>query len=201
MINTNFPPRTVKMHFTSAMGPMVAAASDKGLAGLWFDDQRHLPDFSAWPQAEPRHPVLRAAIAQLQSYLAGERKTFDLTALPLDLSGGTAFQQSVWQGLLKIPPGTSTSYGQLSADVGNPKAVRAVGAAVGRNPIGIIVPCHRVLGADGSLTGYAGGLHRKIALLALEGVPYKAPLTTGRSPVARDNTGTLSSLQRTGNLF
>jgi methylated-DNA-[protein]-cysteine S-methyltransferase len=112
------------------------------------------------------HPVLREAAAQLLAYFAGQRERFDL---PLDLSHGTAFQQSVWQALLAIPAGTTVSYGALSMDLGNPAAVRAVGAAVGRNPISVIVPCHRVLGSNGSLTGYAGGLDRKTALLELEG--------------------------------
>ena len=110
--------------------------------------------------------MLRQAAAQLADYFAGRRDSFDL---PLDLSHGTAFQQSVWQALRAIPAGQTTSYGALSAGVGKPAAVRAVGAAVGRNPISVIVPCHRVLGADGSLTGYAGGLERKTALLELEG--------------------------------
>jgi methylated-DNA-[protein]-cysteine S-methyltransferase len=102
---------------------------------------------------------------QLQQYFAGERQDFDL---PLDLSGGTVFQQQVWAQLQAIESGSTVSYGQLSHQLGNPKAVRAVGAAVGRNPISIVVPCHRVLGADGTLTGYAGGLDRKTALLQLE---------------------------------
>jgi methylated-DNA-[protein]-cysteine S-methyltransferase len=89
--------------------------------------------------------------------------------MPLDLQGGTAFQRSVWQALLSIPCGGTTSYGTLSRHIGKPAAVRAVGAAVGRNPVSVVVPCHRVLGAGGSLTGYAGGLERKSALLQLEG--------------------------------
>ena len=110
--------------------------------------------------------MLRKADAQLDEYFAGTRTRFDL---PLDLQGGTAFQQSVWQALLAIPRGGTTSYGALSQRIGQAAAVRAVGAAVGRNPLSIVVPCHRVLGADGSLTGYAGGLERKSALLQLEG--------------------------------
>lgn len=149
----------------SPLGGVTLAATDDGLAGLWFDRQRHLPDMSGW-QADDRHPVLRAAAAQLQDYFAGTRDAFDL---PLDLSHGTAFQQAVWQALRAIPSGATTSYGALSLQVGKPAAVRAVGAAVGRNPISVIVPCHRVLGADGSLTGYAGGLARKTALLTREG--------------------------------
>ena len=149
----------------SPLGGITLAATDQGLAGAWFDHQRHWPDTRGW-QADDPHPVLRQAAAQLADYFAGRRDGFDL---PLDLSHGTAFQQSVWRALRAIPAGQTTSYGALSAGVGKPAAVRAVGAAVGRNPISVIVPCHRVLGADGSLTGYAGGLERKTALLELEG--------------------------------
>jgi methylated-DNA-[protein]-cysteine S-methyltransferase len=111
--------------------------------------------------------VLKKVIAQLTEYFSGQRSRFDV---PLDLAYGTAFQQSVWQALLTIPPGGTTSYSELSARIGKPAAVRAVGAAIGRNPVSIIVPCHRVMGAGGALTGYAGGLERKSALLRLEGV-------------------------------
>jgi methylated-DNA-[protein]-cysteine S-methyltransferase len=152
--------------FDSPLGRMIVAATSRGLAGVWFEGQRHLPEYAGWPD-EPQHPVLRRALAQLEEYFAGTRTTFDL---PLDLQGGTAFQQSVWQALLAIPAGGTTSYGVLSQRIGQPAAVRAVGAAVGRNPLSIVVPCHRVLSANGALTGYAGGLARKTALLQLEGV-------------------------------
>lgn len=155
----------VRSSFRSPLGPMVLAATGAGLAGLWFDGQRHQPDHCAWPEQED-HPVLRQARAQLTEYFAGRRTAFEL---PLDLAHGTAFQQSVWRGLLAIPRGATTSYGGLSRALGQPTAMRAVGAAVGRNPLSIVVPCHRVVGADGSLTGYAGGLERKRALLQLEG--------------------------------
>jgi methylated-DNA-[protein]-cysteine S-methyltransferase len=145
---------------------MLLAASPRGLAGVWFDGQRHMPDGSRWAlQAD--HPVLAMAARQLGDYFAGRRHRFDL---PLDLGRGTPFQQSVWQALLAIPRGERISYGLLSQRIGRPAAVRAVGAAVGRNPVSIVVPCHRVLGADGSLTGYAGGIERKTALLQLEGM-------------------------------
>jgi methylated-DNA-[protein]-cysteine S-methyltransferase len=160
-----FHPSTVQARYASPLGPMIVAATDKGLAGLWFEGQRHLPDTGAWPHT-PKHPVLVEAVAQLRDYFAGRRTQFEL---PLDLQGGTPFQQSVWQALLAIPAGGTSSYGAISQQVGRPSAVRAVGAAVGRNPVSIVVPCHRVLGRDGSLTGYAGGLERKSALLALEG--------------------------------
>lgn len=160
-----FDASIVQTRYESPLGPMVVAATDKGLAGLWFEGQRHMPESSGWPHA-PAHPVLVQAVAQLADYFAGRRSHFEL---PLDLQGGTAFQQAVWAALLNIPSGATTSYGDLSGRIGKPAAVRAVGAAVGRNPLSIIVPCHRVLGKDGSLTGYAGGLARKSALLQLEG--------------------------------
>ena len=163
----------VKTTFDSPLGPMLLAATAQGLTGVWFTDQRHGPDASGWPTS-PQHPLLQQAQQALLRYFAGEAVGFDL---PLDLSGGTAFQQSVWRALLQIPRSAHASYGQISTQIGNPKAVRAVGAAVGRNPLSIIVPCHRVLGADGSLTGYAGGLERKVALLRLEGARFKAPGT------------------------
>ena len=164
-----FDSSIVQTAFQSPLGRMTLAATDAGLAGVWFDEQRHLPPelstASRWPH-NAKHPVLIETAEQLAQYFAGQRRVFDL---PLDLWGGTVFQQRVWQALLRIAPGHTTSYGNMSRAIANPTAVRAVGAAVGRNPISIIVPCHRVLGADGSLTGYAGGLDRKTALLKLEG--------------------------------
>lgn len=157
-------PHTVQARHSSPLGPIVLAISHDALCGLWFDGQRHQPDGSAWPES-PDHPVAKTARAQLDEYFAGQRTAFDL---PLDLSNGTAFQQDVWRALLNIPAGATRSYGAISTDIGRPAAVRAVGGAVGRNPLSIIVPCHRVIGANGALTGYAGGLDRKIALLQLE---------------------------------
>lgn len=154
----------VRCTFASPLGPMTLAATGAGLSGLWFDGQKHMPDTSAWP-VQADHPVLLQAQEQLRQYFAGQRSRFDL---PLDLAQGTLFQQQVWHGLLDIPAGQPMAYGTLATRVGRPAAVRAVGAAVGRNPISIVVPCHRVVGADGSLTGYAGGLPRKMALLELE---------------------------------
>jgi methylated-DNA-[protein]-cysteine S-methyltransferase len=164
-------PLTVFTAWTGPLGPMTLAATQRGLSGVWFDGQRHGPDASAW-RRDAAHPVLQAAIGQLDQYFAGQRVGFDL---PLDLQAGSPFQQQVWQALLRIAPGATTSYGGLSAAIGKPSAVRALGAAVGRNPISIVVPCHRVLGADGSLTGYAGGLERKTALLSLEGAAFSPP--------------------------
>lgn len=147
------------------LGPMVLAASARGLCGVWFDGQRHQTDVSAWPH-QSEHPVLQLARQQLADYFAGHRRAF---ALSLDLDQGTPFQRQVWQALLNIPWGSTRSYGEIANALGKPGAVRAVGAAVGRNPLGIVVPCHRVLGARGDLTGYAAGLPRKAALLRLEG--------------------------------
>jgi methylated-DNA-[protein]-cysteine S-methyltransferase len=151
----------------STHGNLYLAATPQGLAGMWFTDQRHLPDVSNWQKRDDinQQQIFKETQRQLQAYFAGELKQFDV---PLDLSAGTPFQQAVWQALLKIPFGKTTSYGALSSSIAKPLAVRAVGTAIGRNPIGIIVPCHRVVGADGSLTGYAGGLHRKEAFLTLE---------------------------------
>lgn len=159
-----FHPSTVHTRIDTPLGAMVLSASDAGLNGAWFDGQRHQPASDAWPHVG-HHPLLHAAHQQLRAYFAGERPAFDL---PLDLSGGTAFQRAVWQALCEIGPGRTSSYGVLARSIGRPAAVRAVGAAVGRNPISVVVPCHRVLGLSGALTGYAGGLPRKSALLALE---------------------------------
>ena len=143
---------------------MTLVAHDQALVWAGFDDQKHALDFSQVPES-PQHPMLEMASNALHEYFAGARSQFDV---PLDLSSGTAFQQSVWTALMDIPMGATTSYGAISQSVGKPRAVRAVGGAVGRNPISIIVPCHRVVGSNGALTGYAGGLPRKIALLQLE---------------------------------
>jgi methylated-DNA-[protein]-cysteine S-methyltransferase len=168
-----FDASIVQTHIASPLGDMVLGATRHGLAGAWFTDQRHRPeslDFKnvahPWPR-DDAHPVLKLAARQLGEFFGRNRQAFDL---PLDISGGTEFQQSVWQALLKIAHGQVSSYGDIARQINNPAAVRAVGMAVGRNPLGVIVPCHRVLGRDGSLTGYAGGLHRKTWLLAHEGV-------------------------------
>jgi methylated-DNA-[protein]-cysteine S-methyltransferase len=160
-----FHPDTVLTTYASPLGTILLAATAQGLAGLWFEGQKHQPDLSKLPR-DDTHPVLLRAKQQLAEYFAGQRGAFDL---PLHLAAGTPFQQTVWHALLAIPQGGTESYGTLSARIGKPAAVRAVGAAVGRNPVSIVVPCHRVLGAGGALTGYAGGLERKSALLALEG--------------------------------
>lgn len=160
-----FPPSTVQTSYDSPLGRLLLAATGTQLVGVWFDGQPHQPDMRHWRHA-PEHPVLQATRQQLSDYFAGQRATFDL---PLAMNAGSPFQQAVWRALLDIPRGSTCSYGDLSAAIGKPSAVRAVGGAVGRNPLGIIVPCHRVIGANGNLTGYTGGIQHKISLLQLEG--------------------------------
>lgn len=128
------------------------------------DDLRRLARYGV-PAPQPGElPVLEDAAVQLQAYFAGQRREF---TLPLDLRG-TPFQRAVWQALLQLPYGATTTYGEIARQLGKPGGAQSVGQAVGQNPIAVIVPCHRVIGRDGSLTGYAGGLERKQALLALE---------------------------------
>jgi len=160
------------------LGRLTLAASPAGLAGAWFEDQQHRPTAlcgagsAAWPSA-PAHPVLRESASQIEAYFSGALKTFEL---PLDLSAGTDFQRTVWQALLTLPRGQTCTYGELSQRIGRPSAVRATGGAIGRNPLSVIVPCHRVVGQGGALTGYAAGLARKRALLQIEGALPTLPL-------------------------
>lgn len=150
----------------SPVGRLTLVASDEGLAAiLWENDDPDRVRLGA-VREDAAHPVLVAAEAQLGEYFAGRRQTFDL---PLDFRG-TDFQKSVWAQLLTIPFGETRSYGEIARAVGRPSASRAVGAANGRNPISIVAPCHRVIGANGALTGFAGGLEAKQRLLALEGI-------------------------------
>jgi methylated-DNA-[protein]-cysteine S-methyltransferase len=165
-------PLAAQCRLATPLGPMTAAATSNGLAGLWFDGQKHHPGELDAP-VQPQQRWLLAARQVLERWFDGQ--DLDPGALPLDLHG-TAFQQGVWLALQRIPRGSTCSYGALAQGLGRAAAVRAVAAAVGRNPVSVLVPCHRVLGADGSLTGYAGGLQRKQALLALEamGQPRQA---------------------------
>ncbi len=154
--------------FDSPLGPLTAAATDKGLAGLWFDGQAHHPGLLDAPE-NPGNLLLVQTRWELDAYWKNADVKFEV---PLDLQG-TDFQRKVWRALLKITPGTTSSYATIATRAGSPAAVRAAGAAIGRNPVSIIVPCHRVLGRDGSLTGYAGGLGRKQALLQREGALFR----------------------------
>lgn len=154
---------TAQAMIDTPLGRVRLARTARGLAGLWFEGQRHHPGELAAPH-DRDDPLLRDAATQLQRYFAGALARFDL---PLDLLG-TPFQRAVWQALLRIPAGSTCSYGELARAISAPAAARAVGAAVGRNPVSLVVPCHRVLGRGGALSGYAGGVERKRALLALE---------------------------------
>ena len=147
------------------LGPLTALASDNGLMGLWFDSQLHGPGLLAAPLDNDQRWIAQAR-DELDRYFAGRLREFQVRLAPQ----GTPFQEAVWRRLCAIRCGETSSYGRIARDVGSPQASRAVGAAVGRNPISIIVPCHRVIGEDGTLTGYAGGLHRKQALLDVEGI-------------------------------
>ncbi len=148
------------------LGPMTAAATAKGLAALWFDARERYAAAFAGAAEDPAHPHIVAARHWLQAYWA-DQPTAGIT-VPLDLQG-TLFQRAVWQQLLQIPPGRTRSYGDVAAGVGAGAVARATGAACGANPVALIVPCHRVVGANGSLTGFAAGLPRKEALLQHEG--------------------------------
>ncbi|MFZ6046543.1 methylated-DNA--[protein]-cysteine S-methyltransferase [Pseudomonas sp. CR3202] len=154
------------MHYRyhdSPIGPLLLAGDDSGLQLLHMDAAQPWELDPAW---HPAKRELDEACRQLDLYFQGRLKRFDLRLAPR----GTAFQQQVWRALQDIPYGRTTSYSELAESIGRPKSVRAVGTANGANPIAIVIPCHRVIGRDGSLTGYAGGLSRKALLLKLEGV-------------------------------
>lgn len=153
-------------HTTTAspLGPMLLAADAQGLRGAWFLDQRHFPGVGPdWCEA-PDDPVLVETARQLAAYFAARLRVFDLPLAPR----GTSFQRAVWGEIARVGYGRTRGYGDLAGALGRPGAARAVGAATGRNPLSIIIPCHRLVAADGALTGYDGGLARKRALLALE---------------------------------
>jgi methylated-DNA-[protein]-cysteine S-methyltransferase len=148
----------------SPLGTLLLTAEDGQLTGVHFAGQKHdRPVQPGWQRADDT-PALARARAQLAEYFAGRRTSFELPLAP----AGTPFQQAVWRALLAVPFGATSTYGAIARAVGKPSAVRAVGSAVGANPLGIVVPCHRIVGRDGSLTGYAAGLERKARLLALE---------------------------------
>ncbi|MGH3703812.1 MAG: methylated-DNA--[protein]-cysteine S-methyltransferase [Agromyces sp.] len=156
----------------TALGELLVVADGEALVGIYFPGHWHPPaSGSIGVEVEARGDALITRLGiELAEYLAGDREAFDLPMAPV----GDEFQQAVWAMLRDIPIGTTTSYGELAARLGDRNLARRVGNAVGRNPLSVIVPCHRVVGADGSLTGYAGGLERKRHLLELEGAPVVA---------------------------
>jgi methylated-DNA-[protein]-cysteine S-methyltransferase len=152
----------------SPIGPLLLVGERDGagrvrLSGIFMEEHRHGPAVD--PSWVEDRAAFREVARQLDEYFAGSRTSFDLPLAP----GGTPFQRRVWAELARIPAGTTVTYGEIARRAGRPGAARAVGAAVGRNPVSIVVPCHRVVGSDGALTGYAGGIERKAFLLALEG--------------------------------
>ncbi|WP_329024804.1 methylated-DNA--[protein]-cysteine S-methyltransferase [Streptomyces sp. NBC_00690] len=149
----------------SPYGPLTLVATDGVLSGLYMTEQRHRPAQETF--GDPDAAPFTEAARQLEAYFARELTEFDL---PMHLDG-TPFQRSVWQRLLAIPYGQKRTYGELAQELGNANASRAVGLANGKNPVGIIVPCHRVIGSSGNLTGYGGGLGRKQQLLEFESGP------------------------------
>ena len=151
-------------HMATPLGRMLLAAHGPALIGAWFEGQKDYPDTTAWQRVQ-HHPVIDDAKEQLKAYFAGERHHFDINTA---FAWGTPFQHAVWSALLDIGHGQTCSYSDVAERIGKPSAVRAVGGAIGLNPISVIVPCHRVRGRHGALTGYAGGLERKRALLLLE---------------------------------
>ncbi|MCC6246393.1 MAG: methylated-DNA--[protein]-cysteine S-methyltransferase [Rubrivivax sp.] len=160
------------------LGAMTAAATTRGLAGLWFDGQRHHPGVLAAPADDDNRFIVQARQELAAWFADGAARRCGFT-VPLDAQG-TAFQRGVWARLSMLACGERARYGEIARALGRPEAARAVGAAIGRNPISVIVPCHRVLGHDGALTGYAGGLDRKQALLALEAgaAPARSAVST-----------------------
>ena len=152
--------------YESPQGRILLVATEAGVCGVYFIGQKHFPEKEKAWRRDPNHAPLKQAKRELQEYFSGKRKRFAVALAP----EGTPFQRSVWKAISRVGFGKTITYGALAAQAGRPGSARAAGAATGRNPIGIIVPCHRIMGANGSLTGYAGGLERKRALLALEGL-------------------------------
>ena len=152
--------------YESPQGRMLLVATDDGLSGVYFNRQKYFPAKEKQWKRAPGHAPLKQAKRELAEYFAGKRTRFEVALDP----DGTPFQRSVWKAISRVGFGKTITYGTLAAKAGRPGSARAAGAATGRNPLGIIVPCHRIVGSNGSLTGYAGGLGRKRALLALESV-------------------------------
>jgi methylated-DNA-[protein]-cysteine S-methyltransferase len=148
------------------IGTLIATAVDGALTGLYFHDEKHAPKMTKdWSEDASAEPFAECC-KQVREYFDGSRNTFDLPLAP----EGTDFQRRVWKEIARIPYGKTITYAELAQRAGAPGSARAAGAATGRNPISIVVPCHRIVGSDGSLTGYAGGLPRKTRLLEIEGV-------------------------------
>lgn len=166
-------------------GRMLLVANGEGLAGAYFIGQKYFPKRGTEWQRDPR--AVARAKRELKEYFAGKRRRFGITLAP----EGTPFQRAVWREIGKVACGETITYAELARRAGRPGAARAAGAATGRNPVSVVVPCHRIVGSNGSLTGYAGGLPRKKALLALEGAG-NGPTSTGSRSRRRAAAGAAS---------
>lgn len=164
------------MRLTTSLGPLYITATGAAVTSIHFEAQAVVPRAVASAQEQASHPLLLRAAGEIIEYLDGRRRIFELPVA----AEGTPFQRCVWDAIARIGYGTTISYGALAARIGCPRSVRAVGAATGRNPLALVIPCHRIVGAGGALTGYAGGLDTKRRLLALEQpmvqlvIPYAA---------------------------
>jgi methylated-DNA-[protein]-cysteine S-methyltransferase len=159
------------IRFVTPLGSLFATAAGSSLTGIHFEGGRHAPAIAREWTEDPDSSPLRECAQQLRDYFEGKRQRFDLPLMPQ----GTPFQKRVWEEIARIPYGSTLTYAELAARAGAPGAARAAGAATGRNPLSIVVPCHRVVGTDGTLTGYAGGLERKTMLLEIEGALQGTP--------------------------
>src|SRR6266853_2394876 len=185
----------VTMHYydlyESPQGRMLLVANDAGLSGVYFDGQKYLPQVEQEWRRDARYAPVSQAKRELAEYFDGERKRFETELVP----EGTPFQQAVWNAISTVAFGETITYSELARRAGCPGSARAAGAATGRNPLTIIVPCHRIVGSNGSLTGYAGGLDRKRALLALEsGIPELLAAARRAACGASARTGVSSRL-------
>ena len=150
--------------YESPCGQMLLVARDEGLSGVYFEGQKYYPSIDPTWRRDEQQSLIAQARRELTEYFAGKRQRFELALAP----EGTPFQRSIWQAIARVGFGETISYGELAQSAGYPGKARAAGAATGRNPLTIIIPCHRIVASNGALTGYAGGLERKHALLALE---------------------------------
>lgn len=174
----------------SPHGRMLLVAADEALTGVYFEGQKYHPAIDPRWQPDARHPVLQQASRELAEYFAGKRRRFDTPLAP----AGTPFQRAVWNAIATVPYGETITYGELARRAGCPGSARAAGAATGRNPLTIFIPCHRILDSRGTLNGYAGGLDRKRALLTLEcawpagshPLPLAHAATAGAGPYRSD---------------
>jgi methylated-DNA-[protein]-cysteine S-methyltransferase len=153
----------------SPVGELVLVSNGQALTAIYFENQKHFSDLADNVIEKEDDEILQQAEQELNTYFKRKGKAMTEFSVPIEFDHGTTFQKSVWSVLQSIPYGKTISYGDIASELNNPKAVRAVGGAVGKNPISIIVPCHRVIASSGKITGFAGGINKKIQLLAIEG--------------------------------